>query len=298
MITERKNHFFHGALYITLSALCFAAVGSMAKYSSNFACTETIVFFRNATALLMVVPVLLYKRVPLKTKSFKLHLLRSLFGLTAMYCYFYSIHKLQLAEAVLFSYSSPLYLPIISLIWLKERIHFASAAAIIIGFFGVFIILNPTVSGFNAVSLIAISAGFMAAMAMVTVRNMSISEPVLRTVFYFAFFSTLVSLFPFLLSGSSVANLKQLSALMSTGFFALCGQMFMTRGYSEAPSALVAPFQYFTVIFATAIGWILWKESLGSLKIAGIAIVCFAGIVSSLAKKPKVKGQKPETPQN
>ena len=91
-----------GALLVTSAALMFASMGSLIRHISAELPNEQIVFFRNLFGLLVLVPVVWQRgeRIDLKTARPGLHLVRSLFGLAAMYCFFYALSVLPLADAV------------------------------------------------------------------------------------------------------------------------------------------------------------------------------------------------------
>jgi drug/metabolite transporter (DMT)-like permease len=83
------------------------------------------------------------------TGRMHLHVLRALAGLVAMYCYFYTLAHMKLAEAVLLSYTSPLIIPVIALVWLHEPMGRRVRTAIVIGFAGVLLLLKPGCQSFS-----------------------------------------------------------------------------------------------------------------------------------------------------
>ncbi|MGH8488552.1 MAG: DMT family transporter, partial [Gammaproteobacteria bacterium] len=116
-------------------------------------------------------------------------------------------------------------------------------------------------------AMIGALSGLLAAVAMVSVRGMSATEPTVRTVFYFSAISTVVSTVP-LLWAWRTPTVPALALMALAGFFATKGQLLLTRGYALAPAARVGPYTYTTVIFASAIGWILWSEVPDGMTIA------------------------------
>ena len=97
-----------GALLLALSALLFAFMGAGIREISGSVNNESIVFFRNLIGVLFFLPMILVSGIqPLKTAHLKSHLWRATYGLAAMYCFFYAIAHLPLADAMLFTYSAP-----------------------------------------------------------------------------------------------------------------------------------------------------------------------------------------------
>lgn len=275
-----------GALNILTASLMFAVMGALVRLASSAVPGELIVFFRNFFALAFLVPVLLGRKGgfsirPSPTME-RFHLFRALTGLGAMYCYFYALAHMKLAEAVLLSYTSPLFLPVIARIWLGEPLGRQAICAVLVGFMGVILILKPGLGVFQPVALAALLSAVLVSLAMASIRRMSSSEPPYRIVLYFTLLSTLISGVPLSWSWQT-PSLPAFGLLFLTGVVAVTGQLYMTKGYSLAPAALVVPFIYGTVVFAALIGWVFWGESLDLLTGAGAVLVCSAGIIAARA---------------
>ena len=269
-----------GALLMLASGLLFSTMGALVKHISAHLPNEMVVFVRSAMGLLALLPWVLHRGVgQLRTKNLRGHLGRGLAGVAAMYCYFYAIAHLPLAEAVLLNYSTPLFIPFIAALWLGERVAPRLWAAIGIGFIGVLLILKPGHDIFTPVSLIGLASGLFAALAMVSIRRLSRTEPTLRIVFYFSLVCTAVSALP-LAWRWQTPDPKLWTLLIGMGALASAAQLLLTRAYSHAPAAQVGPFTYSTVVFAAAIGWMFWGETPGLLSFGGAALVCLAGILT------------------
>jgi drug/metabolite transporter (DMT)-like permease len=177
-----RNKPLAGALFVLSASFTFAVLGALIKVVSTSLTNEMVVFFRNLCALIFILPWIWYKR-PLggvKTAFFQLHLLRSLAGLGAMYCFFYAIAHLQLSEACLLASTAPLFIPVIAYIWIHEPVAQKVRGAIIIGFIGIVLILKPGLGVFQPVAIVGLTAGIFVALAMVSIRRMSSSEPTIR----------------------------------------------------------------------------------------------------------------------
>ncbi|HYA38643.1 MAG TPA: DMT family transporter [Candidatus Methylomirabilis sp.] len=269
-----------GAAFMISSGLLFAAMGAMIKYIAAHLPNEMVVFFRSAMGLVALLPWIWRRGFgQLRTKRLHGHLTRGLAGLAAMYCYFYAIAHMPLAEATLLNYSTPLFVPFIAWLALKEKISHRLWAAIGLGFLGILLILKPGLSLFTPVSLIGVSAGVFAALAMTSIRELTRSEPTLRIVFYFSAVGTVVSAMPLAWSWQAPEpGLWML--LVGMGIVGSLGQLLLTRAYSYAPAAHVGPFSYSTVVFAAGVGWLFWGEVPDALSFVGAVLVCLAGILT------------------
>jgi drug/metabolite transporter (DMT)-like permease len=269
-----------GALLMLASGLLFSTMGALVKHLSAHLPNEMVVFFRSAMGLLALLPWVLHRGVSqLKTKKLRGHLGRGLAGVAAMYCYFYAIAHLPLAEATLLNYSTPLFVPFIAAAWLGEKISRKLWTAIATGFVGILLILKPGLDLFTPVSLIGLASGMFAALAMVSIRRLTHTEPTLRIVFYFSAVCTAVSAVP-LIWRWQTPDPGLWAILIGMGALASLAQLLLTRAYSHAPAAQVGPFTYSTVVFAAAIGWIFWGEIPDLLSFGGTALVCLAGIMT------------------
>jgi drug/metabolite transporter (DMT)-like permease len=281
-----RNQPLAGALFVLSASITFAALGALIKIVSTSLTNEMVVFFRNACALVFILPWIWYSRFlgGVKTSFFQLHLLRSLSGIGAMYCFFYSIAHLQLSEAFLLASTTPLFIPLIAYIWIREPVAPKVRGAIIIGFIGILLILKPGFGVFQPIAIVALAAGIFAALAMVSIRRMSASEPAIRIVFYFTMLGTLISAVPMIWSWQSPQP-KIWCLLVLIGMLAAVGQILLTKGYSLAPAAQVGPLTYGNVVFATFLGWLFWDESLDAMTWAGAVLICIAGIIATRRTK-------------
>jgi len=277
-----KNQPVAGALFILGATFVFAIIGALVKVVSSSLNNEMVVFFRNACALIFILPWIWYSRPPggVGTNCFQFHLLRAMTGLGAMYCFFYAIAHMQLTEAFLLIATAPLFIPLIAYLWMREPVDRNVRGAIVIGFIGAIMILKPGFGIFQSVALVGLGAGVFASLAMVSIRRMSASEPAIRIVFYFTVLSTIVSAGPLLWSWQTPEP-ETWVLLILIGLLAAVGQYFLTKGYSFAPAAKVGAFTYANIVFATFIGWYFWGETLDLLTWIGAILICFAGIITT-----------------
>lgn len=274
---------------MTASALFFAGMGAGVKVAGRSLPNAEVVFFRNALGLLMLLPLLARGGIrDLATRHLKEHLVRGVAGLAAMYCFFYALAHMRLADAVLLNYSLPLFMPVIERYWLKEPLPPRLWRTLALGFAGVLLILKPGPGLFQPVAMVGLAAALLGALAQVGVRRLTLTEPTTRIVFYFGVIATTVSAIP--LPGVWVTPAPALwLVLLAMGMLATLGQLFLTRAYSQAPAARVGPFIYATVAFAAFFDWLLWGKLPEPTSIAGAALVAVAGALAlRLAGKPAV----------
>jgi drug/metabolite transporter (DMT)-like permease len=272
---------WRAALFVAASELMFASMGAAVKAASAQLPNEVVVFFRNLFGLMALVPWLLRGGLEgLQTEALGLHLLRSLAGLAAMYCFFYSIAHLGLAEAVLVALASPFFIPVIAAAWLGEAVPGRVRWAIPLGFLGVLLILRPGSAVFAWAGVVGLAGAAFAALAKVTIRRLSRTESTTRIVFYFGVIATAASALPLSWAWHTPSP-AMWSVLAAGGVFATAGQLLLTRAYATAPAARIGPVTYVAVIFSSLLGWLLWGETLGALGLAGAVLVCCAGMLTT-----------------
>jgi drug/metabolite transporter (DMT)-like permease len=266
-----------GAAYMVASALLFALMGVAVKIASTSLPETVVVFFRSSVGLLTLLPWIV--GVDLRTRHLKEHMVRSLAGMASMYCFFYTLGHMRLADAVLLNYSLPLFIPFVESAWLGEEFPRRMWAPVLVGFAGVVMILRPGSGLVEPVALFGVASAAFAAVAQVGVRRLTRTEPVARIVFYFAVTASVISAAPLPVTWRTPAGLAW-GAVMASGVTATLAQLAMTRAYAHAPAAQVGPFVYTAVVFAGMLDWLFWRRLPDTFTILGSLLVGGAGILS------------------
>jgi drug/metabolite transporter (DMT)-like permease len=269
-----------GALFMVGSAASFAAMGAAIKIASHELSIATVVFFRNAVGLAVLLPWLLPRgRTGLATADLRGHIGRGLAGLGSMYFFFYAIARLRLADAVLLYQSTPLFLPLVERVWLGEPIARRLAGVLAVGFLGILLILRPGSDVFSPAALAGLASAVLAAVAQVGVRRLTRTEPAIRIVFYFGLIGSLVAAVPAAAAWTTPSQ-GLLGILLAIGVFATAGQLLLTRAYAHAPAAQVGPFLYAGPVIAGVLDWCLWGTLPDRLFVAGALVVVTSAVLA------------------
>ncbi len=279
-MTTRSVKPLQGAALLALSALLFSLMGVGVREVSASVNNESVVFFRNLVGVLFFLPLILLQGVrPLKTQRIKSHLWRTAFGLAAMYCFFYAIAHLPLADAMLFTYSAPVFTPVIAWWWLKEPLSKRMLITTGVGLIGVLLVAKPSAALLDSQALVGMAASILAAFAFVSIREMSDTEPAFRMVFYFSLFSALISAIPLAWTWQPVTQ-QDLLLLLIIGLLATASQIIMSKAYSLAPPGLIGPFAYLAIVFAGLIAWLRWGETPNLSSLIGAALIFSASLLA------------------
>ncbi len=203
-----------------------------------------------------------------------------------MYCFFYVLGNIQLANGMLVKSTVPIFIPLVALIWLKEEISVVARVAIAIGFCGVFLILKPG-TDFNWVMLIGLIGSVFISLSMVTIRKLSETEPPVRIVLYFAMIGSLVSVVPLTWAWKTPTPNEWLM-LIGVGICSTVVQLLTTCGYGSAPASQIGIFSYSSVLFGALIGWFFWHELWDLNSIIGAVFITAAGLITLRDRQNKV----------
>ena len=274
-----------------LSVVAFVAMASCIKAAGDAVPTGEAVFFRSAFAL---PPILLWislrgglvERVASRNPAG--HLWRGLLGVSAMSLGFFALTLLPLPEVVSIGYAAPLLATLFAAMFLGERLRVYRLTAIAVGFAGVLLVLSPRLGGAGeaadgAAPLLALGAlaalfsAVMSALAQTVTRGLVATERTDAVVFWFTITCTTVSLatlpFGWTLPPAPLAGLLALSGVLGG-----VGQIFLTESYRHAELGTVAPFEYTSMLFALAIGYLVFDEVPTGAMLAGGALIVAAGL--------------------
>ncbi len=194
-----------------------------------------------------------------------------------MYCFFYALAHISLADSMLIKSTIPLIIPFIAALWLQEKICLGVSLAGGVGFIGIVLILRPD-GDINWASLVALASSLMASIAFVTVKKLSATEPTLRIVTYFAIIGLSISAIPLIWAWQTPTP-SQWLMLTVVGLTTTIGQLLLTRGYQSAPASSVGIFTYTSVLFGTFLGWLFWNELLDINFLVGAVLIFLAGSI-------------------
>ncbi len=281
---SNKLNAYHWAIAAVIAGeLCFAIMGGIIKHLATSLPNENIVFFRNFFALLLIVPII-YMRSGLAgfaTSQLRFHILRGTIGVCAMACFFYVLGRMHFTEAILLKLTTPFFIPLVALIWLREPSGAHTLFAITLGFVGVIFIIDPATKGWGELDLVAIglSGAVLAALAKVTIRRMRASEPSMRIVFYFCLIGSALSL-PFAFNNWVMPTPHQWLWLGLLGAVATLGQLLITAAYRRVSAGKIGQFTYTSLLFSSFMAWFIWDEALTLSIVLGCIFIVTAGLIN------------------
>ena len=277
-----------GILFMLLSAFFGALNGAVAKVLSESMDPIEIVFYRNLLGVLIILYSL--KKIPVSINISKLHLLflRGLFGTIAMLFFFYTIATIPLAEAVILNKTSPFFVTILAYYLMKETISLNTMFALIIGFIGVILIIQPFGIVLSLDHIFGVLGGFFAAAAYATIKKIKDIYDARVIMLSFMGIGVIIPLALYLFTPYVQFKIHTeifiwllivLMAVLSTA-----SQWLLTRAYSLSPASIIGVISYTSIPFALGFGIILGDLLPNMLTFFGILLIVLGGILVSKKK--------------
>ncbi len=250
-----------GIVFALIAMMLFSCMAAIAKHFADSYSAFQIAFFRFFFALFPLFPLIVSSGGldVFKTKRFPGHVWRSIVGTLSLISYFYSLQHLPLADAVAVSFTNPLFITLLSMVLLKEKVGLNRWIAIVLGFVGVVIIAQPDGLTLNIGVIYGLVSSMFYALAMISLRTLGSTEKVLTTTAYFTILASCMLAVPAAFSWTPPSFID-LMIFILCGLLAGIGQLFLTSAYQNAPPSVISPFNYSSILWAVIIGFIAWGQ--------------------------------------
>ncbi len=265
-------------LMITLASTAAAAT----KFASETVSTVAIVTIQYLVCTALCLPrILRAGAVNLRSEHLGLHLVRGAAGVLGFYLFYASLQHIPLVDAMLLRQSAPLIVPLVLGIWLRERIPRAAWLPLLTGFVGIAVILRPSPDGLSLWHAAGLFSAVTLAISMVATRKLARTEPTSRILFYYVVLS-LACVAPFSLDDFASIPVLEWLAMLYIGAAIYFTLELYTRAYGMAPTALIAPINYFAVVLAAFWGWLFWSQVPDIWSLSGSVLVIGGGVMTIL----------------
>jgi drug/metabolite transporter (DMT)-like permease len=266
------------------SVVLLALLSACVKYLGDAIPTGQLIFVRGliSAAVLAFIAWRFEGLHILRTDRLRSHAVRSLSGTASMFCWFTALTLIPLAAFTAISFTAPLFLTVLAMLFLGERIHFYRWSALAIGFAGVLITIGPHLtfgdSSFGV--LVGLGAAVFSALAMVALRGMSGSggEHPLAITFYFSLTTVLCSAAT-AVAGWPMPTREQWIVIVLAALLGVFGQLLMTMSYRYAEASTLAPLDYTNLLLSVALGYYIFAEVPHWSMWIGAPLVIAAGLI-------------------
>lgn len=281
----------HALAQFVFAGLCLSSLDATAKYLVRDHSLLLVVWARYAGQMLVVTPFAWHRAGGQfwRTAKLRLQLLRSLFLLLATLGFWGGLRYLPLAEASSITFLAPMIVVALSWPILRERATRARHLASVTGFVGILLLLRPGSAVMHPAVLLLLGAALSNALYQILTRKL-LDEGAHTTLFYSASIGTigLSLLLPWGMEGSHFGA-GPAAALVLLGGLAGLGHWFMTRAYLQAPAALLSPFTYLQILWATAFGYLVFGQHPDALSAVGMSVVIASGVGLALWESRRMR---------
>ena len=245
-----------------------------------------LVLFRSLLSLIITLLIINIKNINPWGKNRPLLFLRGFLGTLALVCIFYAIRNMPLSISTVIQYTYPIFISIFACIFINEKITRNIIFALIIGWIGIMVILNPIqLSNINVeIDIISVSIAFLGsictALAYVTVKKLSFTEDIYVIIEYFPVVS-IITLLPIVLINWVTPSWNELNWIIGIGLFTQFGQTFLTIGLKNLPSSEASSINYLQVLFGSILGVKFFGELININFLLGSLLVLLGTIISS-----------------
>ena len=271
---------------LVLASFFFSLMTVCVKNIDNRIPIYELVFFRSLLSLCITLFIIKIKKISPWGKNKPLLIIRGLLGTSALICIFYAIRNMPLSISTVIQYTYPIFISIFAGIFIDEKINRNLVFALIIGWLGIFVILNPTqLSNINTEIeniwvLIAFIGSICTALAYVTVKKLAFTENIYVIIEYFPLVS-LVTLSPIVVIKWVTPNLNELIWIIGIGLFTQLGQTFLTKGLKKLPASEASTINYLQVLFGSIWGILFFSEKLNFNFLIGALLVLLGTFFST-----------------
>lgn len=263
-----------------------AATVAAIKLLGDTAPLGQVIFARSALTLPILLGFLAWRGGllrSLKTSDPIGHAIRGAIGGVGMLCWFSAVQRLPLSDAQAIAFASPFFGVVLAVFVLRERVQSYRWSAVVLGFFGVAIVLSEHIFAAGLTSrdplgaFLALIFAALSALASIQIRRMTGSETPETIVIYFSLVTALLGLAT-VPSGWIVPDAYQLAMLLFIGFAGGASQLMLTYALKYSQASILAPFEYLSMLWVVIFGFLFFGEVPSFMVLLGSAVIVASGI--------------------
>ena len=312
----RQNNNPKGILYILLAMMVFSVQDGIMKHIYNFVSLYEVYLVRTVISFVLILTFLILTKKPIvfKSKYPVLTFFRVILFFFGFSSFYISLTVLPLGTATALFFVTPFLITIFAHFFLKEEIGIRRWSAVVVGFIGVYVTLNPDFSNFNYLSLLPIFCAFCYSLSMIIIKKTSDKDSVYTQTFTFYIGAIILSIIFYFIIGDGQYNTSDHPAsqfifrewfvdfkgnilLMSiTGVSATVAFLFLFTAYSIASPSVISPFEYSILFWSPLIGWLYFDEIPTLSTVVGILIIVSSGIYIFIREKAQDQSIATEKP--
>ena len=313
---KKLSNNLKGIIYILSGMFIIAFQDISFKILSTNTNLFLIFFFRSVMAVIIILLFLKFTNRPIvfKTHFPLLTLARCLLLFIGFSCFFISLSVLSYPIAITLFFASPLFVTILSKLILQENIGVRRWGAVLVGFVGIYLVMNPEFNNLNVYTLFPVFTAMAYATTVVIQHKTSDKDSLFSQTFYILIVAILLSSVVGIVLGNGQFDIYEsealqfmfrkweisfdtsLALLIVIGFSYSIGISFIFHAYRIASPASIAPFEYILILYAMLLGWIIWGDTIDLQSVIGLTLIVGGGLYTfsrEIKRKRLVSVQKP-----
>ncbi len=272
---NKPEHLTRGMWAASGAFLMFTIMNVFAKYLSSTHSVIEIAFYRNLVAcvpFLIAAFVFRHREILVIQSKPRAIALRAVLGTVTLITTFSAYSLMPMAETAVLLFTASLFIPVLGIALLKETVGPYRWAAVLVGFAGVAIMVNPTGETNTLGVALALCAALMQAFMTILLRHLSGHERPETISFYFFVIGTFVTglALPFVATGPTLAEIP---LFFGVGLSGAAAQWLYSTALKNTPAAVVAVFNYSSIVWAMLFGWLIWNDWPLPIVLAGSVVV-------------------------
>lgn len=269
-----------GILMMCATMACFMVNDALVKVASESMPTAQLIFMRGVMASLWIFLVAHAMGMTWRLREAARGWVagRAAVDALASVVYLVSLFNLPLANATAINLASPLFITLFAVLFLRERVGWFRWSAIVVGFAGVLLVIQPRGEGFNAWSLLCLSATVLHAVRDLATRRIPFGFPAILVTLSSAVAVTLLAGVLSMFEGWRAVRPTQFGILALASVFLAVGYYCIIVAMREGEMSVVSPFRFTGILWAILLGYVIWGDAPNLLALAGIGLLLASGI--------------------
>ena len=283
---KKQAPFLFAVVTMLLAIMLYDVMGAIIKHLGEAYPAEQLSLFRNLFALIPTLLILLWNTSwvqsgrPLVIRQWKLAILRGGIGTLAQLCFYLAVLHLEFATATTILFAGPLFVTALSIPFLGHRVGPARWLAVLIGFTGVLLVVQPTAPDFTWYAILPLCAAVGYASISTSAQLFDKSVPTaLINLYYNA--GALVGAFALVILSGNFVPIGSLEDWLWLGVMGTAGgsaAFCMIAAYRSAQPSSLSPFEYFAIPFSFCLGWLFFAETPFDRLFPGVLLIVGGGL--------------------
>lgn len=257
--------------------------------------TAEMMVLRSAIVLVVLLPALIpaRRRLDVLHADKRFQAVHAFFGLASMACFYYALAFLPMVTVAAISFTTPMFLALIAMPVLGERLRGREAAALAVGFAGTLLVLRPSGESISLAAAVVLLGSALGAAQLIVIRRMPAASSNFAILIYYAWFGTAAFGIAAATLGWRLPPLAAWPWLLLLSVMALLLQWLFTLAFRLAPSTLVGGLDYIRLLWAGLLGYVALGETPGWSDILGMTLILASGLAIMVCEGRRARVDSP-----